>query len=132
MALVESSRVGHLGLLDDDGWPRVLPVTYALSAGVLISAVDHKRKRLSGERLARVRWLRARPQASLTIDHYDDDWTTLAWVQAIGSVKVIDAATAPTAIAALTTRYQPYQTHPPAGPVLALTPNRLLWWRASE
>ena len=132
MALVESSRVGHLGLLDDDGWPRVLPVTYALSAGVLISAVDHKRKRLAGERLARVRWLRARPQASLTIDHYDDDWTTLAWVQAIGSVKVIDAATAPTAIAALTARYHPYQTHPPAGPVLALTPNRLLWWRASE
>ena len=118
-------------MLDDDGWPRVLPVTYALSAGVLISAVDHKRKRLSGERLARVRWLRARPQASLTIDHYDDDWTTLAWVQAIGSVEVIDAATAPTAIAALTARYQPYQTHPPAGPVLALTPNRLLWWRAS-
>ena len=38
LALVESSRVGRLGLLDDDGWPRVLPVTYALSAGVLVSA----------------------------------------------------------------------------------------------
>ena len=131
MALVEGSRVGHLGLLDDDGWPRVLPVTYALSAGVLISAVNHKPKRLSGERLARVRWLRARPQASLTIDHYDDDWTRLAWVQAIGVHSGHRRRHRPEAIAALTARYEPYQTQPPAGPVLALTPNRLLWWRAS-
>jgi PPOX class probable F420-dependent enzyme len=131
MALLEDSRVAHLGLLDDDGRPRVLPVTYALSEGLLVSAVDHKRKRLAGERLARVRWLRARPQAALTIDRYDEDWTALAWVQAIGRMSVIDAARAPAAIAALTERYEPYRTQPPAGPVLALTPERVLWWRAS-
>jgi PPOX class probable F420-dependent enzyme len=131
MALLEDSRVAHLGLLDDDGRPRVLPVTYALSEGLLVSAVDHKRKRLAGERLARVRWLRARPQAALTIDRYDENWTALAWVQAIGRMSVIDAARAPAAIAALTERYEPYRTQPPAGPVLALTPERVLWWRAS-
>jgi PPOX class probable F420-dependent enzyme len=131
MALLEDSRVAHLGLLDDDGRPRVLPVTYALSEGLLVSAVDHKRKRLAGERLARVRWLRARPQAALTIDRYDENWTALAWVQAIGRISVIDAARAPAAIAALTERYEPYRTQPPAGPVLALTPERVLWWRAS-
>lgn len=131
MALLEDSRVAHLGLLDDDGRPRVLPVTYALSDGLLVSAVDHKRKRLAGERLARVRWLRARPQVALTIDRYDENWAALAWVQAIGPMSVIDAAEAPAAIAALTERYEPYRTQPPAGPVLALTPERVLWWRAS-
>lgn len=131
MALLEDSRVAHLGLLDDNGRPRVLPVTYALSEGLLVSAVDHKRKRLAGERLARVRWLRARPQVALTIDRYDENWTVLAWVQAIGRMSVIDAAEAPAAIAALTERYEPYRTQPPAGPVLALTPERVLWWRAS-
>lgn len=131
-ALLERSRVAHLGLLADDGAPRVLPVTYAMSGGRLVSAVDHKRKRLAGERLARVRWLRARPRASITVDHYAEDWTRLAWVQALGDVHILDAAAAPAAIAALVERYQPYRTQPPAGPVLALEPERLLWWRASE
>jgi PPOX class probable F420-dependent enzyme len=128
--MLEDSRVGRLGLLDDQSRPRVLPVTYALSNGALISAVDHKRKRVTGEQLARVRWLRARPQAALTVDRYADDWSELAWVQAIGEVTIIDAGSASKEIAALTARYQQYSAHPPAGPILVLRPDRLLWWRA--
>jgi PPOX class probable F420-dependent enzyme len=120
-----------LGVLADDCQPRVLPITYAVSEGLLVSAIDYKRKQVVGERVARVRWLRARPQASITVDHYDDDWTTLAWIQAIGVIRILDVASAPEAIAALTNRYEPYRTQPPAGPVLVLTPQRLLWWRAS-
>jgi PPOX class probable F420-dependent enzyme len=129
--LLERSRVARLGVLDDDGNPRVLPITYAVAGRMLVSAIDHKRKQVHGERLARVRWLRSRPQASVTVDRYDDDWTKLAWIQAIGSIEILDAASAPEAIAALTERYEPYRTQPPAGPVLALTPERLLWWQAS-
>jgi nitroimidazol reductase NimA-like FMN-containing flavoprotein (pyridoxamine 5'-phosphate oxidase superfamily) len=29
--LLESARVAHLGIVDDDGYPRVLPVTFALT-----------------------------------------------------------------------------------------------------
>jgi PPOX class probable F420-dependent enzyme len=130
--LLERSRTAHLGVVADDGTPRVLPITYAVCEGLLVSAVDHKPKQAVGERLARVRWLRARPQASITVDHYDDDWTRLAWVQAIGVIRILDAAGAPAAIAALTGRYEPYRTRPPAGPVLALAPARLLWWRAAQ
>lgn len=123
--------MGHLGLLDENGHPRVLPVTYALSGTRLVTAVDQKPKRVSGERLARVRWLRARPNAALTIDHYDDDWSKLAWVQALGSVQVLERVEAPDAITALSERYPHYRQRLPAGPVLALEPERLLWWRAS-
>jgi PPOX class probable F420-dependent enzyme len=129
-ALLHRSRVGRLGLIADDGSPRVLPVTYAISGQTLVTAVDQKPKRVAGERLARVAWLRARPRAALTVDHYDDDWSELAWVQAIGAVAVVDAADAPEAIAALTDRYRPYRGQAPAGPVLVLEPERLLWWRA--
>ena len=128
--LLDSSRVGRLGLLDGDGAPRVLPVTFAVTDGMLVSAVDHKRKRRAQGELARVRWLRERPRAALTVDRYAEDWTQLAWVQALGTVAVLDAADAPGAIAALTSRYPQYREHPPAGPVLALTPRRLLWWQA--
>ncbi len=128
--MLASSRVGRLGLLDDDGAPRVLPVTYAINGESLVTAVDQKPKRRSGEELARVRWLRARPTAALTVDHYDDDWSALAWVQALGTVRVLDAAGAPEAMAALAERYEPYRSDPPAGPLLVLEPERLLWWHA--
>jgi PPOX class probable F420-dependent enzyme len=130
--LLEDARVAHLGLLDDSGRPRVLPVTYAVCGARLVTAVDHKPKRRSGNDLARVRWLRARPSAALTVDRYDDDWLGLAWVQALGNVDVIDVSAASDAVAALAARYEPYRTQPPGGPVLALSPERLLWWRASE
>lgn len=129
--LLERSRVGRLGLIDDDGVPRVLPVTYALSGGRLVTAVDHKPKAQPGRELARVRWLLARPRAALTVDRYDDDWSSLAWVQAVGTVQVLEAADAPEALTALSERYQQYRRRPPGGPVLALEPDRFVWWRAS-
>ena len=122
--------MGRLGLLDDDGGPRVLPITYALAGSALVTAVDHKPKHVPPERLARLRWLRARPLAALTVDHYEDDWSRLAWVQAIGAVSILDAVDAPDALAALAARYAPYRERPPAGPVIALEPDRVLWWRA--
>jgi PPOX class probable F420-dependent enzyme len=122
--------VARLGLIDGDGAPRVLPITFALDGGAFVTAVDHKRKRVAGERLARVRWLRAHPRAALTIDHYEDDWSSLAWVQALGQVEILDAGAAPSAVAALRERYAPYRDRPPDGPVLVLQPERLLWWQA--
>jgi PPOX class probable F420-dependent enzyme len=131
-ALLLKEPVARLGLVDDEGTPRVLPVTFALAGGAIVSAIDHKRKGVAGDQLARVRWLRARPQAALTVDHYDADWSRLAWVQALGEMSVFDVHSAPESIAALQTRYRQYEQRPPAGPVLVLTPRRLLWWRASE
>src|SRR5438045_6329576 len=62
--LLEESRIAHLGLVDDDGYARVLPVTYAVHDGALWTVVDEKPKRREGAELARVRWLRARPRAA--------------------------------------------------------------------
>lgn len=108
----------------------MLPVTYALAGDAIVTAVDHKRKEVPAEELGRLRWLRARPRAAFTVDHYDEDWSRLAWVQAIGPVEIVDAGDAPEAIAALLERYAPYRDQRPAGPVIALIPNRVLWWRA--
>jgi PPOX class probable F420-dependent enzyme len=128
--LLEQARVGRLGVLADDGGPRVLPVTFALADGAIVTAVDHKRKDVPADRLARLRWLHARPQAALTVDHYEEDWSRLAWVQALGPVAILDAGVARQAIAALRERYAPYRDRSPAGPVLSLQPERVLWWRA--
>jgi PPOX class probable F420-dependent enzyme len=127
-SLIESTRVAHLGLTDDGGRPRVLPVTFAVAASNLVTAIDHKRKQVPPDRLARIRWLQGNPQAALTIDHYEEDWSRLAWVQALGTIQILEANNAPEAIEALTQRYEQYQSTPPTGPILQLTPERLIWW----
>ena len=128
--LLETARVGHLGLTDPAGRPRVLPVTFAVVDGCAWSAVDDKPKRRRGDELARVRWLRARPASALTVDRYDDDWARLAWVQLVGETMVLEAAGREHVLEALASRYRQYRDRPPPGPLLCVRPSRVLCWRA--
>jgi PPOX class probable F420-dependent enzyme len=127
---VEAARVAHLGLVDSHGRPRVLPITYAVVDGVVWSAVDDKPKRVPGEDLARVRWLRALPQVTVTVDRYDDDWSKLAWVQILGVAAVVDVAGNDYVLDALARRYPAYREKPPGGPLIRLEPERVVCWRA--
>ena len=131
-ALLDDARVGHLGVLDGRGRPRVLPVTFAVVDGAVWSAVDHKPKRRPGEELARVRWLRERPEATVTVDRYDDDWTQLAWVQLIGATAVVGVAGHDRVLSALAERYPQYRERPPGGPLLRLTVERTVCWSALD
>jgi PPOX class probable F420-dependent enzyme len=122
--------VGRLGLLDDDGGPRVLPITFAIADGCAWSAIDRKPKRASGPP-ARIGFLRRRPQVALTVDRYSDDWQQLAWVQLIGRAAVIEADRQPDAVDALAARYEQYRREPPPGPLIRIEVARTLCWRAS-
>jgi PPOX class probable F420-dependent enzyme len=124
-ALLDEIPVAHLGLLDEDGHPRVQPVTFARVGDVIVSAIDDKPKRGVPARIER---LRRHPRAALTVDRYDADWTRLAWVQVLGDVTIeaVDAAS----LQALQARYPVYCDRPPNGPLLKLRPERVLSWRA--
>ena len=126
--LVESARVARLGLIDDTGHPRVLPVTFVLVGDHVLSTVDQKPKRSPNVELARVRWLRRRPEATLLVDHYSDDWSQLAWVQLIGRITIPTDAEPPPELVA---KYEPYQRQPPPGPSLRLDIERTVHWRAT-
>lgn len=128
--MLRSERVARLGLLDGHDRPRVLPVTFTLVGGAIYTAIDNKPK--TAPEPARVRYLRRRPEAALTVDRYEDDWTELAWVQVLGRIEVIEAAAAPGAMEALAAKYEPYRADPPPGPLLKLAPERVLHWRASD
>ena len=125
-ALLEETRVAHLGLLDEQGAPRVQPITFARVGETLVSAIDDKPKQRTPARLAR---LRSDPRATVTVDRYDDDWTKLAWVQVLATATIRDLD--PTSLAALQRRYPAYTT-PPPGPLINFRPVRILCWRASE
>jgi PPOX class probable F420-dependent enzyme len=128
--LLRSARVGRLGLLDEEGGPRVLPVTFAVAEGRIWSAIDQKPKRTSEP--ARLRFLRRDPRAALTVDRYSDDWDQLAWVQVLGLVEVRDLGEGSIGLNALSAKYPQYAESTPPGPLLALEPERCLWWRAGD
>ena len=68
--LLAAGRVGRLGLVDADGHPRVLPVTFVVHDGAIWSAIDRKPKASPAREPARGRWLRRDPRAALTVDRY--------------------------------------------------------------
>jgi PPOX class probable F420-dependent enzyme len=128
--LLESARVARLGLLDDEGAPRVLPVTFAVAEGRIWSAIDQKPKRT--QEPARLRFLRRDPRAALTVDRYSDEWEELAWVQVLGRVSIVEIGESPSGLEALRAKYEQYREEAPPGPLLALQPERYLWWRAAD
>ena len=117
-------------MLDEEGGPRVLPVTFAVAEGRIWSAIDQKPKR--AEEPARLRFLRRDPRAALTVDRYTDDWEELAWVQVLGRVSIVELAAGRPGLDALSAKYQQYEEEAPPGPLLALDPRRYLWWRAAD
>ncbi|MGH2993130.1 MAG: pyridoxamine 5'-phosphate oxidase family protein [Solirubrobacterales bacterium] len=129
--LLEHAGIARLGLLDEEGHPRVLPVTFALAESRIWSAVDQKPKRDPARELARVRFLRRDPRAALTVDRYSEDWEELAWVQVLGTVRIVETGEAAEGLASLTRKYGQYRASPPPGPLLELAPERCLFWRAS-
>jgi PPOX class probable F420-dependent enzyme len=128
--LIEEARVGRLGLLDEDDRPRVLPITFAVAGDAIWSAIDRKPKR--SPEPARVRWLRRRPEAALTVDIYDEDWSALAWVQLLGAVDVLELDPSSAAAVALADKYPQYRIDPPPGPLLRLSVDRALQWRSAD
>jgi PPOX class probable F420-dependent enzyme len=125
-ARVTAAGVGRLATVTADGRPHVVPCCFALSGDTIYSAVDHKPK--STRRLRRLANLRANPNATLLVDHYADDWSTLWWVRADGTGRILDTgADLMRAIALLVEKYAQYGDEPPAGPVIAID---ITTWRA--
>jgi PPOX class probable F420-dependent enzyme len=128
---LRAARVGHLATASAAGQPLVVPVCFALVDQHIYSAVDLKPKRT--RELRRVRNVRENPQVSLVVDEYDEDWTKLRWVMVEGTARVADGVERERALAALVAKYPQYadmKLATTAGDVLAMTPARLVAWRA--
>jgi hypothetical protein len=65
------------------------------------------------------------------VDRYSEDWEELAWVQVLGAVHIVEVRDGTAGLASLIAKYEPYRESPPPGPLLALDPERCLFWRAS-
>ena len=104
--LLEQTRVGRLATLDARGRPSLVPIVYVRIGDELWSPIDGKPKR-DGE-LARVRNIRRDPRVSVLVDHWDEDWQRLWWIQVHGEARV--ERSSPGALAALRAKYAQYET----------------------
>jgi len=103
--LLERKRVGHLGTVDEGGRPHVVPVCYAVAGATLYITIDGKPKR-QDRPLRRLRNITGNPQVMVTVDHYDEDWSRLAWVMLSGRAEIlIDGVEHDAAQALLVARY---------------------------
>src|SRR5207249_12053028 len=128
-ARLTSARVARLATTDPDGRPHLVPIVFALDRDTLYSAVDRKPKRST--RLRRIENARARPDVTILVDHYDEDWSRLWWIRLRGSARVLDdGEERQRALALLAEKYPQYRSEPPDGPVLAVDVAETLDWKA--
>lgn len=135
---LSEARVGRLGTVTTSGRPHLVPCCFAVVEQTVVSAVDGKPK--STGQLRRLDNIRARPAASLLVDHYDDDWMQLWWVRVDGSARVIGgegeqgsvASEYDTAIDALAAKYAQYREHRPTGALVVIDIDHLTGWSFVE
>jgi len=124
-----SARVARLATTDPDGRPHLVPIVFAVEGDTLYSAVDRKPKRSTT--LRRIENARARPDVTVLVDHYEDDWQQLWWIRLRGRARVLDDGQERAhALALLREKYPQYLTEPPDGPVLAVDILETRLWSA--
>lgn len=125
-----AARVARLATLDPDGRPHLVPIVFALAGDTLYSAVDAKPKR--SRRLRRIENARARPDVTVLVDRYDEDWSQLWWVRLRGRARVLEGGEeAERALRLLAAKYPQYREEPPGLPVLAVDVREWRSWEAS-
>lgn len=136
-AVVESKlrevRIAHLATVDPSGRPHVVPICFIYDYPAFYTALDQKPKRVSPAKLARVRNIEANPDVMLLVDHYDENWDRLWYIQVRGKAKLLPnsaQAERAHAIQLLRTKYAQYSAGmlPDDAPMIRITPEQIVSW----
>ena len=87
---LSTSRVARLATAAADAVPHAVPLCFWFDGVNFYFAIDQKPKRQSGLKLKRMRNIAANPHVSLLIDHYEEDWSQLAYVLVGGAARVVE------------------------------------------
>jgi PPOX class probable F420-dependent enzyme len=130
-ARLSAARVARLATTGRDGQPHLVPVTFAVSADLIYTTVDHKPK--STVHLRRLRNIGENPRVSVLADHYSEDWDELWWARADGLARILDAdEEIQRPVDLLAERYVQYRDIRPAGPVIAIEVFHWAGWAAAR
>jgi PPOX class probable F420-dependent enzyme len=132
-AKLEDARVARLATVDARHRPHIVPVCFAFDGKVFYTAIDQKPKRLTPERLTRLRNILAVPQVALLIDKYDEDWTRLWYILIRGKAKLLPMRgykERAWVLRKLRAKYRQYSGSmlPNDAPIIRITPDRTTFW----
>jgi PPOX class probable F420-dependent enzyme len=133
--LLAGARTATLATIDPSGRPRLVPVCFVIDAATNATWIplDEKPKRAADpRRLARVRDIAARPEVSLLVEHWSEDWSELAWLRLGGRARLVEPPDRAAGIVeALRAKYPQYVDHDLAGrPMLVVDIDRIARWGA--
>jgi PPOX class probable F420-dependent enzyme len=147
-AFLAAARRAVLATIGSGELPRLVPICFVVApepsddgdsdAVRLHSPIDEKPKASRDPlMLARVRDILRRPDATLLVDHWSEDWSRLGWLRLDCRAEVLvpsgsgeaDRAERDAAIRALREKYPQYATHRLEDrPILRLTVERAVSW----
>ena len=123
--LIDRVRRGVMSTIDPDGSAHSVPVVFALVGDEIVSPIDHKPK--TGVVMRRVRNLERDDRVTLLLDHYDEEWTRLAWLMVRGTA-IVDSTPSDDLIRALNVRYTQYTPDERHDALIRIRPIKLSWW----
>jgi PPOX class probable F420-dependent enzyme len=131
---IESARIAHLATVSGAGDPHNIPLCFWFDGSRFYFVIDEKPKRKSGTEIKRMKNIAENPRVALVIDHYDADWSRLAYVLVHGDARIVDDDTEYSlAIQQLRRKYPQYHTMPltrERNPAIRIEPQRVHTWGA--
>jgi len=127
---LEKQRLARLATVDGRGRPHIVPIVFVYVEGILYTPIDLKPKAVPPERLRRVRNILSNPHVQVLVDHYDEDWRRLGYIQFRGRAEIIQRGTEyRRAIRLLEGKYQQYDEAALEGrPVIKISIEETVTW----
>lgn len=127
---LKEQRIARLATVDGRGRPHIVPIVFSYAEGILYTPIDMKPKAVRPEGLRRVRNITSNPHVQVLIDHYDEDWRRLGYVQLRGQAElIVRGAEYRRAIRLLESKYQQYGKLPLEGrPIIKISIEQTVIW----
>jgi PPOX class probable F420-dependent enzyme len=85
------ARVAHLATASANGAPHNVPLCFWFDDNArFYFVIDEKPKRVTGTGVKRMRNIAENPRVAVVVDHYEEDWASLAYVLVHGEAAVVD------------------------------------------
>lgn len=129
-----AARLAHLATADAAGAPHNVPVCYWFDGERIYFVIDEKPKRQQGLALKRMRNIAENPRVAVVIDHYEEDWSQLAYVLIRGNAHLVeDPEEYLAAMRHLRDKYLQYRgmtMAPDKNPIVKIEPTSVHAWGA--
>jgi PPOX class probable F420-dependent enzyme len=131
---ISAARIAHLATVSGANEPHNVPLCFWFDGARFYFAIDEKPKRKTGAAIKRMKNIAENPRVALLIDHYDEDWSRLAYVMINGAATIVaDTREYSLAIQNLRAKYSQYKDmkfSPEINPVVRIDPDRVHAWGA--